>query len=422
MCAYQLLDLPTNQRRVVGALNNGVSGWALWPSATNFRAGRCANFSNEVLTGATINLLPQIDVYTIQPRFHAYYQMGQPTVSASSGSNFDKATTPLRYGTDVAGSFANAVGAVVFAFAMFDGILSEQQARSLQSFGALQALLRGRPRRIFAPGAAAGATTDTALSTTGAATATLVGAARLATTLSATGAAVGTLVGDVAGAFGTADLSTAGAAVGTLVGAARVITDLSAAGAAVGTGATASLAAAVLSSTGAATGTLEGTVASNVVSSWLDTTGAATATATGASRVTSDLDADGAATATGATASIITANLSAAGAALGTLEGSAVSGYETADLSAAGTATGTMAGAAIIGAALSAAGAAVARLSTVEPSTDNAYLTWGAEARRVRQLQEEDDEEILTMLASMMPAIRRSHGKSNSRSALRRSR
>jgi hypothetical protein len=78
-----------------------------------------------------------------------------------------------------------------------------------------------------------------------------------------------------------------------------------------------------------------------------------------------------------------------------------------------------MAGAAIIGAALSAAGAATARGYTLERTTSNAYLTWGQEARRVRQLQEEDDEEILTMLATMMPAIRRSHGKSYSRPSLR---
>jgi hypothetical protein len=310
-----------------------------------------------------------------------------------------------------------------------------------------RARARGLGRREYPYfGAAAGGTADTALSTAGAATATLVGAETTTATLSATGAAVGTLV---TATNITAVLSSTGAAVGTLegsAGAAVTTTDLSTAGAAVGTGVGARIAASVLmphlgpegqpstssaefegaallaahvSSTGAATGTLDGTVASNVVSSWLDTTGAATATATGASRVTSDLDADGAATATGATASIITANLSAAAAALGTLEAEAVSGYETADLSATGTAVGTMAGAAIIGAALSAAGAAVARLSTVEPSTGTAYLTWGAEARRVRQLQEEDDEEILTMLASMMPAIRRRHGKSYARPTIR---
>jgi len=68
-----------------------------------------------------------------------------------------------------------------------------------------------------------------------------------------------------------------------------------------------------------------------------------------------------------------------------------------------------MAGAAIIGTALSAAGAAVARLATGEEAANNAYLTWGRVERERRRLLEEDDEEILTMLATMMPAIMRGH-------------
>jgi len=284
------------------------------------------------------------------------------------------------------------------------------------------------PARFFSFGGtvAPGGTTDTALSTAGAATATLVGAAYLASTLSATGAAVGTLVGDVAAAFATTDLSVAGAAtvtgVGARIAASVLMPHLGPEGQPSTSSAEfegAALLAAHVSSTGAAVGTLEGTTPSNIVAAHLDSTGAATANAAAIITQTSDLDADGAAVGTAATASILASDLSSVGAAVGSLEATAVSGYETADLSATGTAVGTMAGAAVIGAALSAAGAAVARLSTVEPSTDNAYLTWGAEARRVRQLQEEDDEEILTMLASMMPAIRRRHGKSYARPTIR---
>jgi hypothetical protein len=262
-------------------------------------------------------------------------------------------------------------------------------------------------RRIFV--ASTAGTTDTALSTAGTAVGTLAAAANLASALSGTGAAVGTLEGSTAAVTATTDLSAAAAATVTGEGAARVAVELDADGAAVGTAATASLAAANLSSTGAATATADITDAGAFATTRLDSTGAATANAVGIVTQSSDLTSTGAGTGTAATASIATAVLTSAGAAVGTLEGSAVSGYLTTDLSAAAVAVGTMAGALRAASALSAAGASTARLrgSTAEAAADTDYLTWGAQARLRQRLLDDEEEEILTMLATMLPTIRK---------------
>ena len=203
-------------------------------------------------------------------------------------------------------------------------------------------------------------TTDTALSVAGAAVGTLATSSRTSVALSATGTAVGTLA---TSARITADLSTAGAAVGTLVGidaGATATADLSTAGAATGTLRTALTIAATLSATGAAVGTLD-------------------------------------------TSSTITTALTAAGAAVGTLAGSAVTGVEETALSAAGASTTILVPAAFVAAALESSGISVATLATgVE---ENAYLTWGAQARRRRKELEDDDEEVLHLVALLAPRL-----------------
>lgn len=167
-----------------------------------------------------------------------------------------------------------------------------------------------------------------------------------------------------AGGAAPTDLSAAGAAVGTLATASQASADLSGAGVAVGTLATASRATANLSAAGAAVGTLAAAaVQPGVEAGDLSTAGAAVGTLASASRQSADLSAAGAAVGTLATASaqIVSAALSADGVALGTLD---TGGEESA-----------------------------------------AYLTWGSQARRRRARLEQDEEELLAIVAAIAPKL-----------------
>lgn len=302
-------------------------------------------------------------------------------------------------------------------------------------------VIRRRRAQIFVP-KVVGGTTDTAIDADGAATGTATGASTLSSALSAVGEATGTLEGATGEVIVTSDLDAAGTTAATATGAAVVSSALSAAGEATGTleattfgvsaadlsaagAATATTNAAVitssnLSAVGEATGTLVATDIGSFTTTDLDADGAATANATGASLIDTVLDATGTATGTAAAASIASSDLSAAGEAIGTLEGTEISGYETADLSAAGEATATAATSIIVASDLSAAGTATA-IADTGGEAENAYLTWGAHARRMRIDLDMDDEELVLTLPTLLPLIMKGqrHGKSNARQALR---
>lgn len=236
----------------------------------------------------------------------------------------------------------------------------------------------------FAFGPAASA--SSALSTAGAAVGTLATATRKASDLSGTGAAVGTLA--TANTI-TAVLSGTAAALGTLASASAVTANLAATGAATGILVSVSTVAAALSSAGAAVGTLEGADGNQTGSAALSTVAAAVGTLAARADVYSAL--------------------SATGVAVGTLEGSAVNNAVTADLSTAGVAVGTLSASLTVVADLSSAGRSTARLagSTAETVANTDYLTWGAHARRRRIEIEDDDEEVLAMVATLLPKLRR---------------
>lgn len=194
-------------------------------------------------------------------------------------------------------------------------------------------------------------------------------------------------------------LSTAGAAVGTLATANRISSALAATGAAVGTLATSNRIAADLSATGVAVGTL---ATGNVSQAAMAATAAVIGTLATQTRIAADLSAAGVAVGTLATPAIVgtAADLSASGTAVGTL---ATGALVSAAMSATGVALGTLTTANVVSASLSAAGTASGTLSTEEVSADaNAYLRWGSQAARRRVLQE-DEEEILALLAALAP-------------------
>lgn len=207
---------------------------------------------------------------------------------------------------------------------------------------------------------------------------------------------------EVAGTTDTA-LSTAGAATGTLAAALLASVPLSATGAAVGTLNAAALLASDLSSVGAATGTLEGVAVSGASETALSTAGASTGTLATALLSATDLTATGAATGTLDTATTITAALTAAGAAVGTLAGNAATGVEETALSAAGAAAAILVPASFVAAALVSSGVSIGTLAT--GGAENAYLTWGAQARRRRKELEDDDEEVLQLVALLAPRL-----------------
>jgi hypothetical protein len=274
--------------------------------------------------------------------------------------------------------------------------------------------LRLNPHQLFEPDpihvywTSAGG--SSALSGSGSTVGTLNTVAFVAVNLSSTGAAIGTLEGSTGATFTTADLSSAGASTVTGAGAARVTAELDTDGAAVGTLASASFGSANLSSAGAAVGTFDITDAGAYATTRLDSTGAATANAVGIVTQASGLSGTGAAANTAATATVMAAVLTSDGAAAGALAGEAISGYEETTLSTAGASTTTLVGALTIAAALSSAGASTARLrgSTAE-TADNAYLTWGAHARRLKQVLDTDDDELVELVALSLPHIMKGH-------------
>lgn len=307
--------------------------------------------------------------------------------------------------------------------------------------------IRGTARSNYSVGCfelVSAGTTDTTLDADGIGSATGTGASTVAVALSGAGVSAGTFEGSTAVSFAETTLTASGEGYATATGAAILSSDLVADGAATGAlaavsigvatgdldasgiasgiGEGSSIVAVDLSAVGTSTGTLVGEDAGSFVSTALSAVGAGAATATTASLLDAAIDAAGASAATATTASIVSTALDAAGEATGALEGSGVSGFVTTDLSAAGESSATAATATIVASAMSAAGVATAIADTGAEAT-NAYLTWGAQARRIRQRQEEDDEEILQMVASMLPMIKRgSHGKSYSRPAVRRNR
>jgi hypothetical protein len=129
-----------------------------------------------------------------------------------------------------------------------------------------------------------------------------------------------------AGGTASSDLSATAAATATATGASRVSVALDTDSAAVATAAGASRASSNLSTTGAAVGTLVGDDAGSAAETALSTAGAGTATAVGASRSASDL--------------------SSTGVAVGTLVGEAAGDTQETALSTAGAGTATATGAA----------------------------------------------------------------------------
>jgi hypothetical protein len=166
---------------------------------------------------------------------------------------------------------------------------------------------------------------------------------------------------------------------------------ISSIGAATGTAVGASIAAAAANAAGTATGEMVGAEAGAAVTGDASSAGTATATATGAS--------------------IAAGAASAAGTASGEMVGVGVGGATEAYAESAGAATGVFAGASIV----AAAGYSYSTSSAIMVGADaaavtNQSATWGG---RRRNRIAEDDEDLLEMVALLIPQLQRKHhGKS----------
>lgn len=274
-----------------------------------------------------------------------FYQNGI-LLAATTGTTY---TYNTNVGPILGKSQASGFDGPVLLVGVLDRYISDAELSVLRSPASVYGeLLAPLPRRIWAPAAAGGGTTDGAFSSDGTATAIATGASIAAGAANSVGAATGEMVGG-------------------------------------------SIAAGAFNSAGAATGDLVGTDASGPVS------GAAYSAA--------------GATAEGVGASIAAGAANASGTATGEMVGSDASAATEAYFESSGTATAIAVGASIAAASAYSAGSASAiMVGTDAAAVSDASLTWGGKGR-LRNYVLEDDNEILELVSILVPQLHRMHSQ-----------